>query len=187
MFEIWFSLGYLLLFAVLSFAFFLRRAGGVTAPIIALVVGLPLWSGWEYARPTWTTGTISGTEVRRSDPDAQGNTRDIEYIYMRNRADRGLELVNEDSWWWLKRNSERVFNDALTAESRGSMVTVMWNRWRSTIFSWYPNAISVGPAGAWPWWSWRILLFYALSVAVWLVYFVGLTALHRMTAKRQPQ
>ena len=34
--------------------------------------------------------------MRRSDPDARGNTTDIEYIYMRNRSDRGLELINED-------------------------------------------------------------------------------------------
>ena len=52
-------------------------------------MGIPLWFGWEYARPTWTTGVITGTEVRRSDPDARGNTTDIEYIYMRNRSDRG--------------------------------------------------------------------------------------------------
>jgi hypothetical protein len=36
---------------------------------------------------------------------------------MRNRSDRGLELINDDSWWWLKRNSERVFNDAKTAQA----------------------------------------------------------------------
>ena len=75
--------------------------GGPVLAIAALVVGTPLWFGWEYARPTWTTGIITGTEVRRSDPDARGNTTDIEYIYMRNRSDRGLELVNDDSWWWL--------------------------------------------------------------------------------------
>src|SRR6185436_14045811 len=50
--------------------------------------------------------------VRRSDPDARGNTTDIQYIYMRNQSDRGLELINDDSWWWLKRNSDRIFNDA---------------------------------------------------------------------------
>ena len=33
--------------------------------------------------------------MRRSDPDARGNTTDIEYIYMRNRSDRGLELIND--------------------------------------------------------------------------------------------
>ena len=43
----------------------------------SLAMGIPLWFGWEYARPTWTTGVITGTEVRRSDPDARGNTTDI--------------------------------------------------------------------------------------------------------------
>ena len=66
-------------------------------------------------------------EVRRSDPDARGNTTDIEYIYTRNRSDRGLELINDDSWWWLKRNSERVFNDAKAAQDRNTEVTLMWN------------------------------------------------------------
>ena len=101
--------------------------GGSRSAIAALVVGIPLWFGWEYARPTWTTGVITGTEVRRSNPDARGNTTDIEYIYMRNRSDRGLELINDDSWWWLKRNSERVFNDAKTAQDRNTEMTVMWN------------------------------------------------------------
>ena len=27
--------------------------------IAALLVGIPLWFGWEYARPTWTTGVIT--------------------------------------------------------------------------------------------------------------------------------
>jgi hypothetical protein len=77
--------------------------------------------------------------VRRSDPDAHGNTTDIEYIYMRTRSDRGFELVNEDSWWWLKRNSERVFNDAKTAQSRSTEMTLMWNRWRSHAFQLVPQ------------------------------------------------
>src|ERR1700741_2143075 len=103
MLEIWFSTGYLLLFAAVVYALFLRRNGGAAIAIAALVVGIPLWLGWEYARPTWTTGVVTGTEVRRTDPDARGNTQDVEYIYMRNQADAGVELVNEDSWWWLKR------------------------------------------------------------------------------------
>jgi hypothetical protein len=39
----------------------------------------------------------------------------------------------------------------------------MWNRWRSTLFSWYPNAIAIGPAGSWPLWSMRTIIFYGLS------------------------
>src|SRR3546814_10806878 len=74
-------------------------------------------------------------------------THDIQYVYMRNRADAGVELENEDSWWWFKRNSERVFNDAKTAADRKTEVTVIWNRWRSQLFSWHPNIIDFGPAG----------------------------------------
>jgi hypothetical protein len=179
MLEIWFSAGYILLLAILLFAFILWRTGGAVAAIAALIVGTPLWFGWEYARPTWTTGTISGTEVRRSDPDASGNTRDVQYIYMRNQADRGLELENEDSWWWLKRNSERVFNDAKTAAERNSEVTVMWYRWRSQLFSWHPNTIRIGGAGYWPFWSLRLLGFYALSIALWVGYFYVFTRVNR--------
>src|SRR5687768_11184097 len=138
MLEVWLSFGYILLLAIILFAFIVRRTAGIVTAIAVLAVGLPLWVGWEYARPTWTTGIVSGTEVRRTDPDTRGNTRDVEYIYMRNRADRGVELVNEDSWWWLKRNSERVFNDAKTAQNRNTETTITWYRWRSTLFSWYP-------------------------------------------------
>src|ERR1700741_1976784 len=126
MLQAWLSIGYIRPVAILALAFILWRRRNPVLAIAALAVGLPLWFGWEYARPTWTTGIISGTEVRRTDPDARGNTQDVEYIYIRNQADRGLELVNEDSWWWLKRNSERVFNNAKTAQLRNSEVTVLW-------------------------------------------------------------
>lgn len=169
MFEIWFSAGYILLLAILLFVLILWRTGGAVIAISALIVGVPLWFGWEYARPTWTTGIISGTEVRRSDPDARGNTRDVQYIYMRNRSDKGVELENEDSWWWLKRNSERVFNDAITAQTRSTEVTAMWYRWRSQLFSWHPNVVAIRASG--DWWSWRALGFYSLSVVLWLAYF----------------
>lgn len=179
MLEIWFSVGYILLLAIAVFAFILWRAESIAVAIIALLIGVPLWFWWEYARPTWTTGTISGTEVRRTDPDALGNTRDVQYIYMRNQADSGVELENDDSWWWLKRNSERVFNDAKTATDRKTEVTILWNRWRSQIFSWHPNVIASGPAGVWPLWSWRTLLFYSLSLVLWIGYFSGFTWLGR--------
>jgi hypothetical protein len=111
----------------------------------------------------------------------------IEYIYMRNPSDRGLELINDDSWWWLKRNSERVFNDAKTAQSRNTEVTVMWNRWRSTLFTWYPNVIAIGPAGSWPLWSVRTIIFYGLSVVLWLSYFYAFFRLRRSSAAARSQ
>ncbi len=125
---------------------------------------------------------MTGTEVRRSDPDVRGNTSDVQYIYMRNRSDRGLELINEDSWWWLKRNSDRVFNDAKTAEARKTEVTLLWNRWRSTLLSFYPNVIAIGPAGFWPLWSVRTIMFYGLSILLWLGYFYAFISLLRWSA-----
>jgi len=183
MLEAYLSIGYILLLAIFVLAFILWRRGGPVLAVAALVVGIPLWFGWEYARPTWTTGVITGTQVRRSDPDARGNTRDIQYIYMRKRSsDRGQEFHNEDSWWWLKRNSDRVFNDAQTARDRNTEVTVMWNRWRSTLFSWFPNAIAIGPAGSWPLWSIRTDIFYGLSFFLWLGYFYAFFRLRRSSA-----
>ncbi len=181
MLEIWFSVGYILLAIILVFARVLWRRVGATLPAIAaLIVGLPLWFGWEYTRPTWTTGVVSGTEVRRSDPDPRGNTRDVQYIYMRNQSDKGVELENEDSWWWLKRNSERVFNDALAAKDRKSEVTVMWYRWRSQLLSKHPNIIAIRAAG--DWWSWRALGYYLFSAVIWIAYFVAFSRLSRKTS-----
>ena len=179
MLQAWMSYGYFVLLAIGVLAYSLWRKDETVLAITSLVVGLPLWFAWEYARPTWTTGVVSGTEVRRSDPDARGNTSDIQYIYIRNRSDRGLELINEDSWWWLKRNSERVFNDAKTAETRNTEVTVLWNGWRATLFSFYPNVIAIGPAGSWPLWSIRSVMFYGLSIPIWFGYFYGFFRLFR--------
>ena len=179
MLEVWASVGYIVLLGVLGFAFVQWRTGSLVTAIAVVVIGIPLWGWWEHARPTWTTGTISGTEVRRSDGDRLGQTRDIQYIYMRNKADIGVGLENEDSWWWLKRNSERVFNDSKTAAERKTEVTVLWNRWRSQLFSWHPNAIVMGPAGSWPLWSWRTLSFYGLSIPLWALFFGGIAWLRR--------
>jgi hypothetical protein len=41
-------------------------------------------------------------------------------------------------------------------------MTVMWNRWRSTLFTWCANVIAIGSAGFWPLWSVRTV--YGLSV-----------------------
>ena len=112
MLQAWLSIGYIVLLAVLVLATILWRRGSPVLAIAALVVGIPLWFGWEYACPTWTTGVITGTQQapQRSRRPRQYDRYPIHS--MRNRSDRGLELINEDSWWWLKRNSDRVFNDA---------------------------------------------------------------------------
>lgn len=182
MLQAWMSYGYIVLVAIAVLAYVLWRKDETFLAIASLMVGIPLWFGWEYARPSWTTGLVTGTEVRRSDPDAGGNTTDIQYIYIRNRSDRGMELINEDTWWWLKRNSDRVFNDAKTAEARKTEMTLMWNGWRATLFSFYPNVIAIGPAGYWPLWSVRVIVFYALSVFLWLGFFYAFIRLLRWSS-----
>jgi hypothetical protein len=173
MLETWLSIGYIVLLAILVLAFILWRRGGSVLAIAALAVGIPLWFGWEYARPTWTTGVIKGTEVRRSKPDARGNVTDIRYFFIRKRgSDRGQELINQDSWWWLKFNSSRILNDIMVAQSSNSEVTLMWTGWRSMLFSWYPNVLAIGPADSWPGWV-RSLIFYGLSIVLWLGYLIA--------------
>ena len=182
MLQAWLSYGYIVLLAILVLAFILWRRGNPVLAIAALVVGIPLWFGWEYARPTWTTGVIKGMEVRRSNPDTRGNVTDIRYFFIRKAgSDRGLELINQDSWWWLKWNSSRILNDAMVAQSANSEVTLMWNGWRSTLFGWYPNVIAIGPADSWPGWV-RSLIFYGLSVVLWLSYFYAFFRLGRSSA-----
>ena len=183
MLQAWLSYGYIVLLAILVLAFILWRRGNPVLAIAALVVGIPLWFGWEYARPTWTTGVIKGMEVRRSNPDARGNVTDIRYFFIRKAgSDRGLELINQDSWWWLKWNSSRILNDAMVAQSGNSEVTLMSNGWRSMLFSWYPNVIAIGPTGSWPGWV-RTLIFYGLSIVLWLSYFYAFFRLGRSSAR----
>ena len=95
MFQAWLSIGYIVLLAILVFAFILWRRGVPVLAIAALVVGIPY--GWIGIRTSnMDNRPRRRNEVRRSDPDAAGDTTDIEYIYMRDRSDRGLELINED-------------------------------------------------------------------------------------------
>jgi len=179
MFEVWFSIGYILLLVVLLFVFILWRLDSRVLAVVALIAGVALLFWWEYARPTWTQGIVSGTEVRRSDPDAKGQTYDVQLIYMRNRADAGVELQNDDSWWWFKRNSERVFNDAKTAEARQTEVIAMWYGWRSQLFSWNPNVLALRSVGNWPYWSWRTIGFYGFSLVLWIGYFYAFIWMYR--------
>ena len=182
MLQAWLSIGYIVLLAIVVLAFILWRRRNPALAIAALVVGIPLWLGWEYARPTWTTGVIEGMEVRRSNPDARGNVTDIRYMFIRKRgSDRGQELTNVDSWWWLKWNSSRILNDAMVAQSSNSEVTLMWTGWRAMLFNWYPNVIAIGPADSWPGWV-RSLIFYGLSIVLWLTYFYAFFRLRRSNA-----
>ena len=52
MLQAWLSIGYIVLLAILVLAFILWRRRAPVLAVAALVVGIPLWLGWEYARPT---------------------------------------------------------------------------------------------------------------------------------------
>jgi hypothetical protein len=41
--------------------------------------------------------------------------------------------------------------------------------------------IAMGPAGSWPLWSARTIIFYGLSVVLWLSYFYAFVRLRRST------
>ena len=69
--------------------------------------------------------------------------------------------VNGTTGWMFTNPSGRPKSSAVS----------MWNWWRSTLFSWYPNVIAIDPAGSWPLWSVRTIIFYGLSVVLWLGYF----------------
>src|SRR3546814_16417443 len=95
------------------------------------------------------------------------------------------DVCASDLWWWFKRNSERVFNDAKTAADRKTEVTVIWNRWRSQLFSWHPNIIDFGPAGLWPLWQLRVLTFYVFTAVGWIGYFWALFWILRRSEERR--
>jgi hypothetical protein len=52
---------------------------------------------------------------------------------------------------------------------------------RAMLFNWYPNVIAIGPAGSWPG-SLRTIIFYGLSVILWLGYFYAFFRLRRSSA-----
>ena len=92
-------------------------------------------------------------------------------------------MINENSWWWLKRNSERVFERRkhhAGSEYRNDP-HVGWVALHA--LSWFPNVIAIGPAGSWPLWSMRTVRFYGLSVVLWLSFFYAFFRLRRIGAQ----
>ena len=127
MLQAWLSIGYVLLLAILVLASILWRTGGPVLSIVALVVGIPLWFAWEYARPTWTTGVITGTEVRRKS-SRRGVDRGGILI---DTGDVNTSLEEGES---VSASSERaVQNVPSVAEQLGDLVCENWRvkGWKS--------------------------------------------------------
>jgi DNA helicase-2/ATP-dependent DNA helicase PcrA len=83
---------------------------------------------------------------------------------------------------WAENPADRVTGFRVVQLLEGVGPATAWNRWRSTLFSWYPNVIAIRPAGSWAFWSLRAIIFYGLSVALWLGYFFAFFRLRRSTA-----
>jgi hypothetical protein len=48
MLQAWLSIGYVVLLAILVLTFVLWRRGAPALAVTALVLGMPIWFGWEY-------------------------------------------------------------------------------------------------------------------------------------------
>ena len=142
------SIGYIVLLAICSPLSYGAGEVPFSPSLRSWCVSL-LWFGWEYYTSNLDNRRHyrNGSATQRSRHPRQYDRHRIHLhaqpVRQRVRADQRRFLVV------LKRNSERVFNDAKTAQSRQQHPHHHHggNRWRSTLFTWYPNAIAIGPAG----------------------------------------
>ena len=181
MLQAWLSIGYIVLLAILVLAFILWRGGSRSGHRCTRAGYPPLvWMGIRTSYMDNRRHHRNGSAPQRSRRPRQYDRHRIHLhaqpVRQGVRADQRRFLVVVEA------QHERVFNDAKTAQDRNTEVTVMWNWWRSTLFTWYPNAIAIGPAGSWPLWSMRTIIFYGLSVVLWLSYFYAFFRLRRSSA-----
>ena len=157
---------WLLLLGFLGFGFWNYRSGQKTVGVALIIVTLLVWPAWQWARPHVIHANITGTEVKRVDHDGVDRTptRDVRYIYANDGRDR--QFRNEDSWLWLKVNSDTTFGRAKRLENSEERVWIVYYGWRSNLFSWHPNVMSL--TEQFPFVSSvRMALFYGLSVLLW--------------------
>lgn len=157
---------WLVLLGFLGWGFWNIKSGHKTIGIALIVITLLLWPGWQWTRPHVIHANITGTEVKRVDHDSSDltPTRDVRYIYANDGRDR--QFRNEDSWLWLKVNSDSTFGRAKRLENSDDLAWIVYYGWRSNLFSWHPNVLSV--TERFPFVSTvRMTLFYGLSLLLW--------------------
>ena len=105
-------LTWLILLGFCGWAWWKVRKGQRGLGIALLAVTLTAWPFWEWARPHVIHGVITGTEVKRVDHDHNPatQTKDVRFIYA--HAERDFQFRNEDSWLWIKVNSDSIFGRA---------------------------------------------------------------------------
>jgi hypothetical protein len=160
------TITWLVLAGFLGWGLWKIRAGQTAFGIALIVITLLAWPVWQWARPHVVYAAITGTEVKRVDHDSNDRTpsRDVRYIYANDGRDR--QFRNEDSWLWLKVNSDSTFGRAKRLEDTKDRAWIVYYGWRSNLFSWHPNVLSL--TERFPFVSTvRMIIFYGLSLVLW--------------------
>jgi len=143
------SIGVLLLFVLLALALRELRARRFRA-LAVIVAALLIWIPFEFARPYVGHGFVTGTEVRRvAILDNSRQTEDVDFIYL-NGWGGDQQFRNEDTWLFLKRNSDDIYGYAKSVEGKPETArTFIATGVRNYLTSWHPNMVSLTPSLAW--------------------------------------
>ena len=172
-----FSLGFLLLALLAWLAWRAIAARNFGAAAVALLA-LLLWGPFEWARPYVGHGYVTGTEVRRVPrSDAQRTTDDVDYIYTKGWGGDS-QFRNEDSWLFLKRNSDDLYGYAKSIEGKPDEArTFIATGARNYLVNWHPNMLSLHPTLAWA--------VFVLHYLVWIAVFGGLIGVYVRLRRRE--
>ncbi|MEM7422593.1 MAG: DUF1523 family protein [Pseudomonadota bacterium] len=156
--------------------------------LIGLVVVL-LGAFFHYSLPQRDIVRITEIDVTRMDsetPDGQPTTRDVRFIFGKFADGAEMEYRNEDTgWgfpWYFKFDSANLANRAADFKSTAAepkWVVIRHYGWRLTMFSMFPNALSVRTAtgpdeSLFPWFN---LIFFAILIFLIMVIYRILTTL----------
>lgn len=151
---------------------------GLVAVVLLLVTAF-----FHYALPQRDVVRITDIDVTRMDTqtvEGQSTTRDVRFIYGKYPDGSEMEYRNEDTgWgfpWYFKFDSANLANRAADFKSTAQdpkWVVVRHYGWRVTMFSMFPNAMSVREADGpdeslFPWFN--VIFFFVLITIVLVVY-----------------
>lgn len=141
------------------------------AALLLIVVSLGWGTAWQTVRPHLSIQTPTGSDVIRVDVDGAGS-HDVRYIYTAE-----TEFRNEDTWWWLKRDTGPLTNTANQMRAAGESGLFMSYGLRFPLFSMYPNVVAINPVG----YSW---IFFSIYTVLLLLPFAGAFYVARKIAGR---
>ena len=125
----------------------LRIAKYAIPALVVIAIALFL----HYNLPRTAVVQIVGTDVKRADTITTDEvvTRDVRYITSKDRDGDPRVFRNEDTGWgwppYFKFDSANLTSQsqAYAGETDRPWVLITYYGWRSTIFSMFPNAISI--------------------------------------------